>query len=389
MKNIEIQLLAQDAARTYVQSGAGLNETIAKIAQDKGLTRVEIDSLVAAANHATSDGLRKVAAKGGHEFDLASADTVLELLGRKEEGTPVQDIYKIASGMAQGRGSTLQRDLDRIDPKTPELYEAEKRATLLHLEKIASRADNYSRMLVARSLGVREEFRDAMGDLMKLAKEYIYSNRGTLAEMHKYAQCLTPDTPGCWTPIFQAVQQELRKEAHPTNVALANATELAAPDSFERSGGRLGGPDVTVINGRAALAGTLTQVKQKIDTSEDLLDWKREVDNLSTTIRDIQQVVTDNESAQPQIQKFASDLDTWTATTDGFINVIEASMRKTAAANDDVKNMSKSYKPHSLRQALTEGASQATTAGLGQLTRDYIPGTHQSKATAAALKGTK
>ena len=243
MKNIEIQLLAQDAARTYVRDGASLNESIAKIAQDKGLTRLEIGSLVTAANHATSDGLRKVAAKGGQEFDLASTDAVLELLGPQDKGVSVQEIRKVASSFITGRGSTLDRDLDRIDPKSKELYEAEKRAALIHLEKVASRADNYGRMINARSIGLAQDFREDMTELMKLATEYVYSARGRLADMHKYAQCLTPDSPGRWTPIFQAVQNEMRKHAHPTNVALADATELAAVDDFDRSGGRLGGVD--------------------------------------------------------------------------------------------------------------------------------------------------
>lgn len=385
MKNIELQLMAQDVARRYVENGADLNESIAKLASARGLSRTDIANLVAAANHATSGGLRKVAAKGGQEFDLATVDGVLSHLDAKPTGVPLTDVIKVANAFIKREGSTFDRDITRFVTKTAALRAAEKTATLLRLEKVASRAANYGRVLSARDAGVTAAFGEDMRELKKLAKEYIYSNRGKLRDMHKYAQCMTPQNPHQWRPIFEAVGESLRKEAHPTNQMLADATELAAPDNFDRSGGRIPGPDVEVINGRTALYGLLHQVKCKIDDKDSIALWKKEVDNLDKVVRQITHTIQDNESVGEDMFKFAEELDEKSATLDGFCALVEG-LHKTAASG--VESLSNTQ-PKSIRDLLGESTERAIKSGVGQLTRDYIPGTHKSRATAQIYRESK
>jgi hypothetical protein len=344
---------------------------------------MDIGNLVAAANHATSGGLRKVAAKGGHEFDLATVDGVMAHLDAKPTGVPLNDVIKVAGEFVKRAGSTFDRDIGRFPTKTAELRAAEHRTALMQLEKVASRARNYRHVLEARDAGVTAAFGDDLRELKKLAKEYIYSNRGKLQDMYKYAQCMTPENPHQWRPIFEAVGDSLRKEAHPTNQMLADATELAAPDNFDRSGGRIPGPDVEVINGRTALYGLLHQVKCKIDDKDSIALWKKEVDNLDKVVRQITHTIQDNDSVGEDMFKFAAELDDRSSSLDGFCSLVE-DMQKTASSGvDSLRNT----QPKSIRDLLGESTERAIKSGVGQLTRDYIPGTHKSRATAQIYQG--
>ena len=80
MNVFEAGVLANRIAKQFITSGVGLNEGIAKHAEERDLSRIQIQQLVSSCNHIANDYMRKTANDLTYKFDLADVDRVQSLL---------------------------------------------------------------------------------------------------------------------------------------------------------------------------------------------------------------------------------------------------------------------------------------------------------------------
>ena len=282
MNILEVQVLADRIAQDFVSSGTDLNQGIAKLASERDLSRSEIHTLVAAANHAANDHFRKVAEDKTYTFDMANLDSVISLLDTIPESGA--DITKVAS-VITGFHSTTNEYADLIKQAAAGSEEDQRRRerqTRQTLHKIASLAEVRSRDLRAETQVKLAELDKDIDALTSCVKEYILQKRASYGDILKYASHIRVDNPGILSPLFDQVANRLIKMGEPFTGQLADHKELAK-ETFERNGINVPEPKVTVINGDVPIHKLVTRIGVNIEDIGIKKYMTHEIDSLNSS----------------------------------------------------------------------------------------------------------
>jgi hypothetical protein len=282
MNSFETQILANRLAQGYVMDSSDLNEQIAKHAEDNDLSRVQIQGLVSAVNHATNDILRKTASDKTYTFDLGNLESVLEILdGRQSEGAP---LAKVASAVRDlnpdtGVGANLAAWAAN---GSPEEQDRRLRTACDTLQKIAATCEAHKKKVSAKKVGQLKKLAEDVASLTQTVKEYMINGRYPYEDIKKCAHAVDMDNDKVVDVVFEKVASELEKLGHPFTGVMASDKELKS-ETFKRSGGNVPEPEVTVVNGASPIAKEVKAIGARINSTYQLDRTFNEVDNLAST----------------------------------------------------------------------------------------------------------
>lgn len=290
MNIFELQLLAGRIASDYLAHHTALNESIAKCAAEKDLSRLQIHGLVAATNHAANDLLRKTADDKTYTFELADLDHVLRLLdGTKSTGT---SLLKTASVLAAAHRTTPMSDSMQRAYETGSDSDKERRVmeTRHILRKLAERTHSEMRKIAGeRQVGLAK-LAQHMDVLLQDVKNYIVQKQYTFGDICKYASAILSDNTQTAHAVMNAVAGELSKLGQPFTGMLASPKELSA-ESFKRNGIAVAAPEVDVVNGATPIAKTLHEVNKNILGLSDQERMLNELSSFSSYITEAETVL--------------------------------------------------------------------------------------------------
>ena len=286
MNPISFYLFAKQAAGDYIGASKDLNESIAKIANDNGLSQVQIQRVVELTNHEVNDHLRKMASEKTFTFPVASVDSVLS----KMQGIPkVAGIahVKVAEAIQMyNRGigeESLDSRIQEIVAGSNKKELLEKQASIeqsLILEKLAAAR----RKAESEKIGALNKVAEELREFVQTAKQFVYGEQGTLDQLKKYAEAVVPNWKG-WDVVFEVVQSELQKVASPYNIKQAAKLKVAGVAPLAaRSGTQGETPKVQVVNGAHKLGYQVKRVHEKITDAAILSDRLRELDNFKDVL---------------------------------------------------------------------------------------------------------
>ena len=293
MNAFETQILANRLAQGYVMDSSDLNEQIAKHAEENDLSRVQIQGLVSAVNHATNDILRKTASDKTYTFELGNLESVLEILeGRQSEGAP---LAKVASAVRDlnpdtGVGANLAAWAAN---GSPEEQDRRLRTACDTLQKIAATCGAHKKKVSAKKVGELKKLSEDIASLTQTVKEYMINGRYPYEDIKKCAHAVEIDNDKVVDLVFEKVASELEKLGHPFTGVLASDKELKA-ETFKRSGGDVPEPEVTVVNGASPIAKEMKAIGARINSTYQLDRTFNEVDSLASTALVAEKSLRDN-----------------------------------------------------------------------------------------------
>jgi hypothetical protein len=376
MNPLMFTLLGRQAAATFVKTGAPLNGSIAKLAEEHSLSRLHIQRVVESANHEANDTLRKTASDQTYTFSLASLDGVLAELNRAPEGLDVTKLAGIISDTKQFRGrDTLDKLAETLPTESLDAPERRRKETEIAIAKTASRSQMYSDQIKSSELGELEKLSENLNDMVQTAKDYMLMKRGSFGDLQKYATLAFPEMTKGWGVIFGQVESELLKLGHPFTGALAKEKEM----SKDTKGRHTPTPGITpeVINGKSALYGGLKAIRDRVSVVDRMNDRHRALDNFNGTIRTYQKVLHDNADVDTEMHKLAQELELVSQNEDELIALF-----KTASIGDAV------VVPAMVGATLVnEAGKKALKVGKKVITADNVPARFASSGTAKVYAG--
>ena len=384
MNPVALYFMARNAARDLVQHATPLNDGIAKHASEQGLSQLQIQRVVEAANHEANALLTKQAEQNTFTFDLASLDGVLAALTAGAAGHTVS-FLKVAEALDPVL--ILQDDfmtrLDALPTQSAEQVAADLRGAAIQLDKVAARADKQGREMQASRYSRLTKCGESMDLLISRSREYIQRG-GELIDLQKVAHEVDPTFINGWDTLFGRVQEEIRKLGHAYDGELASRTDLIA-DRADRPGGALNvRAKVQVLNGQHTICGELRQLRDHVTFLERLGDRTRDIDNFATSVRVAQMMINSNEDVDTSICKEAQVLfDLKDDELAGYI----AGVSK--IAGDDKKRPSDARTAirGAIGAAIDHTGKQSIKAVIKRGTNDWVPGAFTGPGTPAAYKG--
>lgn len=311
MNPLILHALGKQASDTFIRSGlaASLDEAIAKLASEHGLSPVQIQRVVEITNHDVNDRIRQDATDRTYTFKLASVDGVLGSLNPVAQ--PTVDIVRTLKAI-EGLGKPVDF-VDKLPDKiasskaklTDEPAEL-KRLTKIAMHKLSSRLALISRQLESERLGKLARLDSELGNLFHATKAYVLADKIPLSDLRKYACELYPDRTSLWNLLFSEIQSKLTKLGHPYTGLLAEDKALSE-DYKGRKPAQLAGPAVTVINGMHGLAIQLAPIHVTVPEAEVALGRKREIDNFFSSVRVVEDSLDTNEQVEKEILKLAEE----------------------------------------------------------------------------------
>jgi hypothetical protein len=377
MNSISFYLFAKQAAGDYIGANKDLNDSIAKIAGDNGLSQVQIQRIVELANHEVNDHLRKLASEKTFTFNVASVDGVL---------SKMQGIPKVA-GITHSRVVDAIHAYNRgigeesIDARVQEIMDGsnkkellEKQASLhqkLILEKLAA----VRRRTESEKIGSLNKVAEELREFVQTAKQFVYGEQGTLDDLKKYAEAVVPNWSG-WDVVFEVVQAELRKVAGKYNaknaakLKLCHVAPLAARSNTEGET-----PKVRVVNGAHKLGYQVKKVHERVTDAQILSSRLTELDNFKDVLT--KNVTNFNTSAD--VEKYLGTLYKVdkAVSSDQFSNDLLKKL-----GEDEVKKLTaEETRKAALGLLFGEAATRASKATLGSAAKHLIhnktPAAHQ------------
>jgi hypothetical protein len=212
---IEFLALANRAGAAYLEKGVPLEESIAKLAEDNELSRMQIQRVVELANHHVNEALLQKTADKTYRFPVASVDGVLSKIHPtvKTAGVTAPEV-RTAMGSIVGdlsRRGLLEKLAAKIT-EAPEEAQRRVKDALNAVEKIAARIETYERVEKAKLGGVHEEIRKSLDELTQYTKDHIFSG-GSAYDIFKYAHMAHPEDAKTWEVLFHEVGNRLQKMA--------------------------------------------------------------------------------------------------------------------------------------------------------------------------------
>lgn len=286
MNSISFYLFAKQAASDYIGSSRDLNESIAKIAGDNGLSQVQIQRVVELTNHEVNDHLRKLADDKTFVFPVASVDSVLA----KMQGIPkVAGIahIKVAEAIQMYNKGIWE---ESIDDRVRDIIDGSNKKELLEKqasiqqEAILQKLAALRRRTESEKIGALNKVAEELREFVQTAKQFVYGEQGSLDQLKKYAAAVVPNWQG-WDVIFEAVQAELKKVAEPYNIKQAARLKTTGVAPLAARSGTLGEtPKVQVVNGAHKLGYQVKSLHERVTDAQRLSDRLRELDNFKETV---------------------------------------------------------------------------------------------------------
>lgn len=282
MNIIETQVLANRIAQQFILAGSDLSEGIAKSAEERDLSRLQIQHLVSATNHLANDYLRKTAADKTYTFDLASLDRVVELLDDvSSDGVEVMKVASVMNNLTEQPSPELDAmhklaQLGSADEQDRRRSEAKDL-----LRKIAARAATASREAEAQKIAEYEGIRRDIDELTDQVKQYLTTTQYTYGDIRKFASLVDTGSINIVDPVFQRVEAKLEKLGEPFRGHLAKGRE-ATEETHNRVGVAVPEPEVTVINGEVPIVRTLGKLALRAETASMKEKLTHELSSLNT-----------------------------------------------------------------------------------------------------------
>ena len=294
MNSFETQILANRLAQGYVMDSSDLNEQIAKHAESNDLSRVQIQGLVSAVNHATNDILRKTASDKTYTFDLGSLDSVLEILdGRQSEGAPLAKVASAVRDLNPDTGVGANLAAWAANGSVEE-QDRRLRTACDTLNKIAATCGAHKKKVSAKKVGELKKLSEDISSLTQTVKEYMINGRYPYEDIKKCAHAVPMDNDKVVDAVFEKVASELEKLGHPFKGVLASDKELSQ-ETFKRAGGSVPGADVTVVNGASPIAKEVKAIGARINSTHELERTFNELDSLASTALVAEKSLKDND----------------------------------------------------------------------------------------------
>ena len=375
MNAFETQILANRLAQGYVMDSSDLNEQIAKHAEENDLSRVQIQGLVSAVNHATNDILRKTASDKTYTFDLGNLESVLEILeGRQSEGAP---LAKVASAVRDlnpdtGVGANLAAWAAN---GSPEEQDRRLRTACDTLQKIAATCGAHKKKVSAKKVGQLKKLAEDISSLTQTVKEYMINGRYPYEDIKKCAHAVDLDNDKVVDLVFEKVASELEKLGHPFTGILASDKELKA-ETFKRSGGDVPEPEVTVVNGASPIAKEMKAIGARINSTYQLDRTFNEVDSLASTALVAEKSLRDNGQVSDYI---CNDLDSVYRACQTMCAQESAPAKQVKEAASKLKAVATGLGPAALATGATAATLGAANVAAGELRRQTGGGGKQPK----------
>jgi hypothetical protein len=261
-------------------------------------------------NHGVNDHLRSISEDKTYSFKLASVDGVLGTINAPP--APTVDIVKTLQaieglGKTAGYVDTLPSKIANAKSRMVDEPAEIARLTKIAMHKLSSRLALISRELESERLGKLAQLDNQLGDLFHATKNYLLVDRIPLSDLRKFACELYPERTGLWNVLFTEIKNSLTKLGHPYTGILASDKELST-DYKGRTGGKVGGPQVTVVNGDHGLAIQLAPIMLSVPAAERARDRIREIDNFFSSVRTVEESLDNNEQVEKQLLKTAEEL---------------------------------------------------------------------------------
>lgn len=375
MNAFETQILANRLAQGYVMDSSDLNEQIAKHAEENDLSRVQIQGLVSAVNHATNDILRKTASDKTYTFELGNLESVLEILeGRQSEGAP---LAKVASAVRDlnpdtGVGANLAAWAAN---GSPEEQDRRLRTACDTLQKIAATCGAHKKKVSAKKVGELKKLAEDIASLTQTVKEYMINGRYPYEDIKKCAHAVDLDNDKVVDLVFEKVASELEKLGHPFTGILASDKELKA-ETFKRSGGDVPEPEVTVVNGASPIAKEMKAIGARINNTYQLERTFNEVDSLASTALIAEKSLRDNGQVSDYL---CNDLDSVYRACQTMCEQESAPAKQVKEAASKLKAVATGLGPAALATGATAATLGAANVAAGELRRQGAAGIKQPK----------
>lgn len=263
VSSIEYLAMAKQAADDFVSCGTDLSEAIAKVAESRDLSQVQIQRVVELSNHEANDVMRKQADDQTYCFNVATLEGVLEALHEEGSGIP-----KIAA--ADIRMSV--RDYVGRDSKDA-LFDAMEKEAYLHpakaavrvkrvqdnLVKIAQRIRAYTGETDSRLAGIHNSIREQLESMTKHAMNHLADNN-KLSDLKKFACSAFPEDGVIWDAVFDELRNRtIAKLATTSPMVRALKRDTNTPSDEIKP---------IVINGRHGYMVELDTLKNKISEAD-------------------------------------------------------------------------------------------------------------------------
>ncbi len=375
MNAFETQILANRLAQGYVMGSSDLNEQIAKHAEENDLSRVQIQGLVSAVNHATNDILRKTASDKTYTFDLGNLESVLEILeGRQSEGAP---LAKVASAVRDlnpdtGVGANLSAWAAN---GSPEEQDRRLRTACDTLQKIAATCGAHQKKVSSKKVGQMKKLAEDIASLTQTVKEYMINGRYPYEDIKKCAHAVDLDNDKVVDLVFEKVASELEKLGHPFTGVLASDKELTA-ETFKRSGGTIPEPEVTVVNGASPIAKEVKAIGSRVNTTYQLERTFNELDSLASTALIAEKSLKDNTAVSEYL---CHDLDSVYRACQIMCAQEAPAAKQIKEATSKLKSAVKAFAPSALATGATAATVGAANVAAGELRRQTGGGVRQPK----------
>ena len=231
MNVFEAGVLANRIAKQFITSGIGLNEGIAKHAEERDLSRIQIQQLVSSCNHIANDYMRKTANDLTYKFDLADVDRVLGLLEDvNNDGVSVMKVAGALDTLVDFSNPELDAMQKVASAGSPEEQERFAQEVKDRLRKIAARAALNEREAEAAKIASLNDLREGIEELTGQVKEYLTRTNYSYADIKKFASYVDTGDVNIMDPAFSRVEAKLEKLGEPFRGKLAEGRELTKED---------------------------------------------------------------------------------------------------------------------------------------------------------------
>jgi hypothetical protein len=269
---IQLLSLAKQAGDAYLKEGKALNDTIAKLADERELNPHQINRIVEETNHYVQAELYKSAEDKTFTFDLADAAKIVEKV--KGPGMPKVAFFDAYRTCAPAPAPERVRAFMEKVAAASGTGKCSPREAVFILQKVASQAINFRDEITLRRIENQTEIQNALEKIAQDAKDHVCQNGGTVSDLHKYACLAFPDSKDLFGIVFKGIRNDLEKLGAPVEKELI-ANQMEMPDGT-----------IEIINGEHHLLVDLDTLKNKISDDDKNAHFVRLLDTFGDAIVD-------------------------------------------------------------------------------------------------------
>lgn len=279
ISSFECLALGKRAANAYLEAGEPLTASLAKIAEERCFTQLQIQRVLECANHEVNEVLRKQADDKTFCFDVATLDGVLAELQGTEAGIPKIAAADIRIDIKSYIGRDSKEHL--FDAMAKEAHLSAPRAEVRVKKlidaavKVAENIEAARQDSIAKLAGLKEDIRQGINRLTDIAINHV-GNNNDLDDMKKFACSAFPDDGPIWDALFDEVKNRaMAKMAtfSPLRMKLAAETLTGASEVKP-----------TMINGRHSLQIELDTLRNKISETDQYAKRVRLLDTMGPAV---------------------------------------------------------------------------------------------------------